>query len=845
MSLEQKLGEERRARLAAERLLDQKSRVLIEANRKLAVHARNLSEQIVETQQEAEELRDQNSEVLEQLETVSSAYAIAEQRLWESLESIQDGFAVFDDESRMVAANKAFLSPFDGLADVSLGCLYDDIVKIGIEEGIVDIEGHDPAEWQREMQARWRLDTIPPKTIRLWNGSYIRMIERHTPNGDTVVLNLDMTEMMRMWAAVEAVPDGFVLYDQDDRLVMCNQRYREIYEISAPVMVPGASFEEILRYGAENGQYADAVGRVDEWVAERLSKHNQLDHLVEQQLGDGRWLRILEKTMPDGSRVGLRVDITEQKEQQRALDEARLQAEGLNRAKSAFFANMSHELRTPMNGVVGMADLLCDTDLSDEQKLYAETIRNSGESLLGLLNDVLDFSKMEAGKLSLLSESFDLERSIHEIVMLLQATAKDKDLDLIVDYDMFLPTRFMGDRGRVRQVLTNLIGNAVKFTDKGHVLVRVVGLEDDTPNTLRLHVTVEDTGIGVAPEMQSHIFGEFNQVEDQQNRKYEGTGLGLAITRQLVELMGGEVWLESEPGRGACFGFSLVLPKDEAQPDAPSRIEGIDAPVVVIDDQSVNRMILERQLAQMGLNTVLFPSADDAMAAWDTMPKPAMVISDERMPGLRGSEMAEKLFEAGETVPFFLLSSVAGEIAGPGIDISRKKPLLRRDLHEALLALLEPPAAQPPEPQEPQQMRILTAEDNKTNRLVFSKLVGKLNVDLTFAENGALAVDAFRAQRPDLIFMDISMPEMDGKEATAAIRAIEKQTGADPVPIYALTAHALAGDAEEILSCGLDHYLTKPLKRDQIFEAIRTHCPEIGLPPFPGETPSEPARTIP
>ncbi|MHC0052164.1 hybrid sensor histidine kinase/response regulator [Actibacterium sp. D379-3] len=829
MTLETKLAEERRGRLAAERLLEQKSRELFDANRQLSAHARNLSEEIVETKQQAEHLRGQNSLIAEELEVVSHAVAIAERRLWDSLETIRDGFAVYDADDRMVAANRAYLSIFDGLEEVSLGVRYGDVARLLAEEGIVDTEGVAPADWTRAILNRWRMDPIPDRVIRLWNGQYVKLIERRTPDGDMVCLNLNITEMMRMWAAVEAVPDGFVLYDHEDRLVMCNDRYREFYTDSAPAMQPGTTFEQILRYGLDRGQYRDALGREEDWLADRMVRHQQADGIIEQQLADGRWLRILEKRTPDGGLVGLRVDITEQKRQQQALEEARVAAEAANRAKSAFLANMSHELRTPMNGVVGMADLLCDTALSEEQRLYAETIRNSGEALLTLLNDVLDYSKIEAEKLKLHPEPFDLERAIHEIVMLLQATAQDKALDLLIDYDMFLPTRFDGDRGRIRQILTNLISNAVKFTEQGHVLVRVVGMAADTPQQQQIHITVEDTGIGIAPDMQSHIFGEFNQVEDQQNRKFEGTGLGLAITKQLVGLMGGEMWLESEKGQGACFGIRLTLPLAEDSAVAPITLADGLRRVLVVDDQEINRTILERQLSQLGLDVVQHRTAEDALAALDGDGPVDLIVTDHKMPGMDGFTFARALRAAGVVVPILLLTSNPTALregaAQDAVDLVLNKPILRRALYEAInrLAPVAPAAA-------PRPMRILAAEDNRTNRLVFSRMVKDLAIDLRFAEDGDQALTAFRHERPDLIFMDISMPGRDGKEATRAIRAIEAQTGTAPVPIVALTAHALDGDAEDILSAGLDHYLTKPLRKDAIRQMILRYLPPACLP---------------
>ncbi len=263
-------------------------------------------------------------------------------------------------------------------------------------------------------------------------------------------------------------------------------------------MVPGTSFEDLLRHGLTNGHVPAAVGREEEWLEARLRQFREAKGASEAQLSGGRWILESDHATPDGGRVGLRTDITQLREQQAQLEAARKAAEAASRAKSAFLANMSHEIRTPMNGVVGMAELLCDTPLTDEQRLFAETIRSSGEALLVIINDILDYSKLEAERMTLHPEPFDLERTIHEVTMLLQPRARARGLDLMIDYDMFLPTRYVGDPGRLRQVLTNLIGNAVKFTERGHVLIRVVGLETEDGRQ-QLHVTVEDTGIGIAP----------------------------------------------------------------------------------------------------------------------------------------------------------------------------------------------------------------------------------------------------------------------------------------------------------------------------------------------------------
>lgn len=841
MDLTERLAKERRARLAAERLLEQKQRELFAANEKLALHARSLSEQIVEqrtevksARSEADALKDQNARFLRDLERAHTAAVMAERRLWDSINTIRDGFAVFDSKLKLVAANRAYLAAFNGM-NVGLGISYTEILDIAAHSGLVVLGDETPGDWVQRMLRRWDADIIEPEVIRLSNGSYLRLVDRRARDGDIVTLALDITEQMRIWAALEAIPDGFVLFDREDKLLTCNQRYREIYPESAPAMVPGASFESILRYGLDRGQYAEAEGREEEWLAERMQQHRDPQGLLEQKLGDGRWLRVLEQITPDGGRVGLRVDITELKEQQVALEAAREEAEAASRAKSAFLANMSHEIRTPMNGVVGMAELLCDTALNEEQRLFAETIRSSGEALLVIINDILDYSKIEAERLTLHPEPFDLERMIHEVTMLLQPRAREKGIDLMIDYDMFLPTRFVADPGRVRQILTNLLGNAVKFTEVGHVLVRVVGLEGDSGQQ-ELHITIEDTGIGISAENLDHIFGEFNQVESQSNRKFEGTGLGLAITRRLIDLMEGSVWVDSDLGKGSCFGFRVVWPVAEDAPKA--RLPITIRRALVVDDQFINRTILERQLVPHGIDVSLCRSAREALALLSAGAVFDVILTDHDMPEMDGLAFAAAVRAAGHGVPIVMLSSnpvvARGESDGLGLAAILQKPLLRADLFRQLQALSVPPAEPVARPAAEalagRRMRILAAEDNRTNQLVFAKMVKDLEIDLQFANNGREAVEMFRTFQPDLIFMDISMPEMDGCAAARAIRGIE--AGKSHVPIVALTAHALDGDSEGILASGMDRYMTKPLKRAAITTTITDFCPAVATPPL-------------
>ncbi len=742
MAITEKLAHERRGRLAAERLLEQKQAELFAANSKLGQHARQLSDEIVVQRNEAEELKGETTRARSDLKVANHKAGIAERRLWDSIETIEDGFAVFDMDNCMVSANHAYLAAFDGLEEVRPGISYVRIVQLLVEEGIVDTDNLSPMEWRDAMLNRWHTDPIEPKVLRMWNGAYIKLMDRRARDGDTVSLALNITES--------------------------------------------------IRHEAE-------------------------------------------------------------------LNDARTKAESANRAKSAFLANMSHEIRTPMNGVVGMADLLSDTELDEEQQLYAETIKNSGEALLVIINDVLDYSKIEADKLTLNTAPFDLEQCIHEIVMLLQPSLQDKSIEILVDFDMFLPTLYVGDAGRVRQILTNLIGNAIKFTNEGHVIIRVVGLETEQAGMTRIHVLIEDTGIGIAEDMVSHVFGEFNQVEDDRNRKYEGTGLGLAITKQLIELMGGEIWVDSVEGEGSCFGFHITLPISEPALIATGHSLKNIKRALVIFDQSAGLEILVKQLAVLGVEIVqheagdanIIEEADTFDVAFIDMSSPNSV--DQDYPVLLNTNVPD--------LPLVLVSQENDSINGGPAFATLKKPVLRLDLFRILQSLdgdalnkpieiaradnpetlpSEVAAPTPPEPVQndrPQRkMRVLAAEDNRTNQLVFGKMVKNLNIDLVFANNGLEAVEAFQNFKPDMIFMDISMPKMDGKEATRTIREIEEEAGLPRIPIVALTAHAMAGDDTEILAAGLDFYLTKPLRKAAICDKVVELAPEDILPIMPQDT---------
>ncbi|MDQ7070996.1 MAG: response regulator [Rhodobacterales bacterium] len=784
MSLANKLADERRGRLMAERLLEQKQEELFAANRKLGRHARALSEEIVETRaqfksasnevqtarNEVQNVRDENQRVKSDLNAANVKIEVAERRLWHSIETIQDGFAFFNTDGEMIAANPSYLAVFEALAELVPGVTYMRILQLFTEEGIVDTGDLSQAEWRGMMLKRWQLSNPEPVIIRLWNDTYIKMIDQRGESGDVVSLALNITETVR--------------YEKE-------------------------------------------------------------------------------------------------------LKKERERAEAASRAKSSFLANMSHEIRTPMNGVVGMAELLTDTTLSEEQLLYVNTIRNSGEALLVIINDVLDYSKMEAEKLVLHPEPFDLERCIHEVIMLLQPSAREKNVDILVDYDLFMPTQFIGDPGRIRQALTNILGNAVKFTRDGHVLVRVVGLQKEGSTKNHVHLTVEDTGIGIPADKVSHIFGEFNQVDSEQNREFEGTGLGLAITQKLIELMGGKIWVDSEEGVGSSFGFQIEMAlADVKLAEAPVLLKDLKR-VLVVDDQAINRTILGKQVEVLGMTPVVCASGAEALEHLDGSID--LILTDHNMPDMDGLELAEEVRGLGNSTPIILFSSNPSfaelDPAFAHLHAVLQKPTPRSEFFakmQSLVAVFDnvKPAHKPaeyvapsidpaeniaesviedgtkaeiemsvsdmpsfshnrrtpplqanvPQPQTKlRKMRVLAAEDNKTNRLVFSKMIKSLDIDLEFAENGIEAVEGFQSFEPDIVFMDISMPKMDGKQATQEIRKLEQATGGH-IPVVAMTAHAMDGDEDGILAAGLDHYLTKPLRKAAIIEMVEQYWTDEKLP---------------
>ncbi|WP_412555246.1 ATP-binding protein [Shimia sp. MIT1388] len=652
------------------------------------------------------------------------------------------------------------------------------------------------------------------------------------------------TAKARFHHAVSSIPEGFAMYDRDDILVAFNAKYADLYKHSAPAIKVGATFEAIMRYGLEHGQYPEAEGQEEAWLAERLDRENRKRAPVERALPDGKFLRIQEVENEHGDLVGLRSDVTQYYEQQQELEQkaadlakANEEAEAASLSKDRFFARMSHELRTPMNGILGLTEVLEHTALNPQQRSYLKTISGSATSLLSIINDILDYSKATEGKFTFANERFSLKDTIYEAAGLIQPLAHDKNLDFWIEYPHTVPTHFFGDSARVRQVLLNHLGNALKFTENGHLGLRATYQTID--GEAQLSLSIVDTGRGIPDDQMGTLFAAYEQTHQDTEAAVEGTGLGLAISKALVEQMGGAIDVASTLGEGSCFTVSLALP---ACPVSRQKAQNRQPPtrqreVAIVGPVTESTKVLTRSLETLNCRVVAFEDAERLLLETDQF---QAVIWDGDHVDCFGPSAKQVLDRAAGPCAHALMVSTPLRYASAETDAADYsatwlKPVRSEEIEQLLFP--ERPsdfglnrdnacaASAKPCQSSSGNGRVLVVDDNKTNRLVAGKLLETVGVMVDFASNGLEALDVYKALRPTTIFMDVAMPVMDGVDATAHIRKLETDLGLAPCKIFALTANTHKSQVDLCLSAGVDGVIGKPVKRNDLIEAINFPSP--------------------
>ena len=645
-------------------------------------------------------------------------------------------------------------------------------------------------------------------------------------------INSDIEELLD--EAFNALTDGILIYSPDNIIIKFNKAFSDLMKATNVPCRLGMSRQEFLDRLRDSGTATYRQKTTQEWLEDQSEDAEEDDSNGEiLSLPNGRFYLRRFRSMQNGGHIITVTDVTQ-------IRKAHLKAEAAQIAKSEFLANMSHEIRTPMNGIMGMSQLLSNCKLGEREREFVQTIDRSSQALLTIINDILDFSKIEAGRVELDAEPFLLRESLEDVTSLLSTAATDTGIDLLLRIDPDIPEAYVGDVGRVRQVLTNLIGNALKFTHEGHVLIDVTASIID--KTAKLTIDVGDTGIGIAEDKLSNIFEKFSQADGSTTREYGGTGLGLTISSNLAHLMKGDITAVSELGKGSTFTFTceLGVVEDVAKPTA-ERPPNISGNILLIDDITLNHDILKEQLNSESCKCISVESARKGLAvlakAKDKNINIDLIIVDYQMPEMTGEDFIRiaKTHNDYAHIPILLFSSVDNDelkqrMKKLGVDGYLTKPAryqqLLRAVSKTILksrkSVTAPHGVIDVTPVVHQQslkttrskdgiIDVLIAEDNDVNQMFIKYIMEDMGVSFKIVPSGRLAVDKWKLLSPRIIFMDISMPDWNGYEATKAIREWEAKLNLPRTPIVAVTAHALKGDRQDCLDNDMDDYLSKPL----------------------------------
>ena len=736
----------------------------------------------------------------------------------------------FDDPEDLIGKSDFDIYPHDAAQQY-----FDDELAV-IHSGESLLNREETVSEPRSGEVRWYLTSKIP--VKNEDGEVTRIVGMGQDISDRKRTEFALAEQRNLLRAlVDHLPECIYVKDLDGRFVVANRATAELLGVESPEDLIGKTDFDLLPEEDARQFYEDEQAVIKSGTS-LIGKEKRIIHPVD---GDERWLltsRVAVKG-PDGkiiSLAGASQDITERKKVERELLDAKEAAEAATVAKSEFLANMSHEIRTPMNGVIGMTSLLLDMELESEQREFVEIIRTSGDQLLSIINDILDFSKIEAGYMELEGQPFVVRTCIEDALDLVAHRAAAKGLELAYILDENVPSAVIGDVTRVRQVLVNLLSNALKFTEQGNVLVRVrrrAYEEGRDSDRCEIEFAVQDTGIGIPPDSLDRLFKSFSQVDASTTRKFGGTGLGLAICKRLVEMMGGDVWVESEAGLGSTFSFTIAATVAPAHvqvylPSDSPYLEG--RRVLIVEDNLVNSQILSRLATQWKMNVDAVDSGMAAVERYLSGERYDLLLLDFQMPEMDGLTVAQRISEIVEEPPVMIvLTSINQDqklrrnAREHGVSAVLYKPIKPAQLYDALIVAFRDgdvtrvapkPDAVSATTGNGRKAAVLLAEDNLVNQKVALRLFQRLGYRPDVVANGVEVLEALRRQPYDLIFMDVQMPEMDGLTATRCVRD-EFPTERQP-KIVAMTANAMQGDAELCLDAGMDAYLSKPVKMEEV-----------------------------